>query len=51
MVWSNKYNPFDSIVVASKGVGEWVANPNAEERISWKIDSENQHLIPNSFYF
>jgi len=50
LIWSNKYMPFDSIVIASKRVGEWIGKPKLRERVRVTLSDDNKVLHAYSVF-
>jgi hypothetical protein len=51
LVWSNKYMPFDSIVVTSKQVGEWIAKPKVNDRVRVTRSDDAALHVYSVFHF
>lgn len=52
LVWSNKYMPFNSIIVANKTFGQWVARPNRKERVKVNFNEASTVLsVYSTFHF
>jgi hypothetical protein len=51
LVWSNKYMPFDDIVIASKKYGEWIAKPKVKDRVRVTRSDERTIHAYSVFHF